>query len=58
MPRQTSAFQVADRNNERVLLQKLVESSGFATMPGSKKASADVARACAEILTKAPTPRT
>jgi hypothetical protein len=28
----------------------IVEKSGFATMPGSKTADPDVARACAEIL--------
>lgn len=28
----------------------MVEKSGFATMPGSKAATADVAHACAEIL--------
>jgi hypothetical protein len=35
----------------------IVEKSGFATMPGSKTANSDVARACAEILAKAPTPK-
>ena len=28
----------------------LIEKSGFATMPGSKTADSDVARACAEML--------
>ena len=28
----------------------MVEKSGYATMPGSKTADSDVARACAEIL--------
>ena len=30
----------------------LIEKSGFATMPGSKTADSDVARACAEMLAK------
>jgi len=34
-----------------------IEKSGFATMPGSKAADSDVARACAEILTTSPTPK-
>jgi hypothetical protein len=37
---------------------KLVENSGFATMPGSKTADSDVARACAEILAKSAVPKT
>ena len=32
----------------------LIEKSGFATMPGSKMADSDVARACAEILAATP----
>jgi hypothetical protein len=32
----------------------LVEKSGFATMPGSKTADTDVARACAEALAAPP----
>jgi hypothetical protein len=28
----------------------MLEKSGYATMPGSKTADSDVARACAEIL--------
>ncbi len=32
----------------------LIEKSGFATMPGSKTADTDVARACAEILAAMP----
>jgi alpha/beta superfamily hydrolase len=36
----------------------IIEKSGFATMPGSKTTDSDVARACAEILTKAPPPKT
>jgi hypothetical protein len=32
----------------------LIEKSGFATMPGSKTADSDVARACAEILAAMP----
>jgi hypothetical protein len=32
----------------------LIEKSGFATMPGSKLADSDVARACAEILAAMP----
>jgi hypothetical protein len=51
----TAALMKADSGWAR---GNMVESSGFATMPGSKTASADVARACAEILTKAPTPKT
>lgn len=36
-----------------------IERSGFAVMPGSKTADSDVARACAESLTKpATTPKT
>ena len=31
----------------------VIERSGFATMPGSKTADSDVARACAEILATA-----
>jgi hypothetical protein len=34
----------------------LVEKSGYATMPGSKTADSDVARACAAILTAPTTP--
>jgi hypothetical protein len=30
----------------------LIEKSGFATMPGSKTADSDVARACAEMLAR------
>ena len=37
---------------------KLVESSGFATMPGSKTADSDVARACAEVLATPVVPKT
>ena len=36
----------------------MVEKSGFATMPGAKTADTDVARACADILTKPETPKT
>ena len=36
----------------------VVERSGFATMPGSKSAESDVARACAEILANPATPKT
>lgn len=36
----------------------VVEKSGFATMPGSKSADTDVARACAEILSNPATPKT
>ena len=36
----------------------VVEKSGFATMPGAKTTDTDVARACAEILTKPETPKT
>lgn len=36
----------------------VVERSGFAIMPGNKTSDADVARACAEILTNPPTPKT
>jgi hypothetical protein len=32
----------------------VIEKSGFATMPGSKMADSDVARACAEILAATP----
>jgi hypothetical protein len=35
----------------------VIEKSGFATMPGSKVAESDVARACADILTTAPAPK-
>jgi hypothetical protein len=35
-----------------------VEKSGFALMPGSKAADSDVARACAELLAAAVTPKT
>jgi hypothetical protein len=34
--------------------RSLIEKSGFATMPGSKVADSDVARACAEILAATP----
>ncbi|MFI5000002.1 MAG: hypothetical protein ACHQK9_08995 [Reyranellales bacterium] len=36
----------------------LIERSGFAMMPGSKTTDSDVARACAEILSNPPTPKT
>ena len=36
----------------------LIERSGFAVMPGSKTADSNVARACAESLATAPTPKT
>ena len=36
----------------------VVEKSGFAIMPGSKRSESDVARACAEILSNPPTPKT
>lgn len=36
----------------------LVEKSGFATMPGTKSADSDVARACAELLSTPSTPKT
>jgi hypothetical protein len=36
----------------------VVEKSGFALMPGSKAADSDVARACAEMLTSPPAPKT
>lgn len=36
----------------------VIERSGFATMPGSKTADTDVARACAESLSTAATPKT
>jgi hypothetical protein len=35
-----------------------IERSGFALMPGGKTADSDVARACAEILSIPPTPKT
>ena len=35
-----------------------LEKSGFATMPGSKTADSDVARACAEILANPAAPKT
>jgi len=35
----------------------MVEKSGFATMPGSKTADSDVARACAEILATPAVPK-
>jgi len=35
-----------------------IEKSGFALMPGSKTADSDVARACAESLAVAATPKT
>ena len=35
-----------------------IERSGFATMPGSKTADSDVARACAENLGSPTTPKT
>jgi hypothetical protein len=34
-----------------------IERSGFATMPGSKTADSDVARACAEALSNLPAPK-
>ena len=36
----------------------VVAKSGFATMPGSKEADNDVARACAEMLARPPAPKT
>jgi alpha/beta superfamily hydrolase len=36
----------------------LVEKSGYALMPGSKTTDSDVARACAEMLTASPVPKT
>jgi hypothetical protein len=36
----------------------VVEKSGYALMPGSKKTDFDVARACAEMLATPPTPKT
>jgi hypothetical protein len=36
----------------------MIAKSGFATMPGSKTADSDVARACAEILATAGPPKT
>jgi len=36
----------------------IIEKSGFATMPGATSADADVARACATILTNPTTPKT
>lgn len=36
----------------------MVEKSGFATMPGSKTADSDVARACAELLATPAVPKT
>jgi hypothetical protein len=36
----------------------LVEKSGYAVMPGSKTTDTDVARACAEMLTASPVPKT
>lgn len=36
----------------------VVAKSGYATMPGSKNADSDVARACGEILANPPTPKT
>lgn len=36
----------------------VVAKSGFATMPGSKDADSDVARACGELLANPPTPKT
>jgi alpha/beta superfamily hydrolase len=36
----------------------VIEKSGYATMPGSKSTDSDVARACAEMLAKPPTPKT
>jgi hypothetical protein len=35
----------------------MIEKSGFATMPGSTTADADVARACAEILATPDVPK-
>ena len=35
-----------------------VIKSGFATMPGAKDSDPDVARACAEMLSNPPTPKT
>lgn len=37
---------------------KVVAKSGYATMPGSKDADSDVARACGELLANPPTPKT
>ena len=36
----------------------VVAKSGYATMPGSKDANSDVARACGEMLANPPTPKT
>jgi alpha/beta superfamily hydrolase len=36
----------------------IVEKSGYAVMPGSKTTDSDVARACAEMLTALPVPKT
>jgi hypothetical protein len=36
----------------------VVEKSGYALMPGSKTTDSDVARACAEMLTASPVPKT
>jgi hypothetical protein len=36
----------------------VVAKSGYATMPGSKDADSDVARACGEMLANPPTPKT
>jgi len=36
----------------------VVTKSGYATMPGSKDADSDVARACGELLANPPTPKT
>jgi alpha/beta superfamily hydrolase len=36
----------------------LIEKSGYALMPGSKTTDSDVARACAEMLTASPVPKT
>jgi hypothetical protein len=37
---------------------RVIESSGFAVMPGSKTADSNVARACAETLATPVTPKT